>query len=287
MTDPELDAPADPQERGESFLHSGMRLLEEGDLLQAMGMFRQAVVELEDLPQSDGRDRALALAWYSSAFIHGNYGQIDEEIALCDRIVSLFTDSRDSEVRCIVALALFRKAFSFTQRGTLEDAARAHAEVVARFADAQEPQIRLCVATALYNSGLAQGRLGHPEEELRDYDRLVTLFGSDSDPSVRRKVALTLGNKVAVMCQLGRQDEVILVTDELLRRFGADPVLRPIVALALRNKGNIFEHIAWTEAASDVYAELVARFAMDDQPKIVEQLTFARERMAVLRTRQR
>ena len=74
-------------------------------------------------------------------------------------------------------------------------------------------------------------------------------------------------------------DEII--TDS---EYDADPALRPIVAIALRNKGSMLEQLAWPEAASDVYSELVARFAMDDEPQILEQVTLARERLAVLRT---
>ena len=108
-------------------------------------------------------------------------------------------------------------------------------------------------------------------------------------PNGRESIVGVHLHKGLILRDLGRMHEAVQVCDEIIADSATDTdqALRPIVALALRNKANILQELAWPEAAADVYAELVARFANDDQPQILEQVTLARKWLVVLRTRER
>jgi tetratricopeptide (TPR) repeat protein len=131
--------------------------------------------------------------------------------------------------------------------------------------------------------------------ELGEYRRAIAAcdtyarFADVAHPAARQSVARARVNKSAILRDLGQMHEAVQACDDVISDIAYDgvPAMRLIIAIALRNKGNILEEIAWPEAAAEVYADLATRFATDDEPQILDHVTLARERLSVLRTHER
>jgi len=231
----------------------------------------------------------VAQALFYRGFLLSELDRTDEAIAAFTEVSSRFGDDPQTELlRRLIFNALVHKRAVLGLQRRLPEVVAVSEELIERFRDAAEPDIRLDVARVAFEMISILRELGEHRKAIAACDTYAR-FADVAHPGARQSVARARVNKSAILRELGRMHEAVQACDEVITdsAYDADPALRPIVAIALRNKGNLLEELAWPEAAADAYAELAARFALDDQPQILEQVTLARERLAVLRTRER
>ena len=228
----------------------------------------------------------VAQALHNKGFLLSELGRTAEAIQALTDVSARCGDDPQPDVRRLVLNAAIEKGTLLRLQGRVAELAALWDELIERFGTAAEQEIRLEIAKVAFDRIVVLRELGEREKAIAACDTYVR-FADVPHPGARGSVARARLNKGVMLSELGRMHEAVQTIDEILAdsTYPGDPAARPILALALRNKGNILERLAWPEAAADVYAELVSRFAMDHEELIVEQVTLARDRLAVLQIR--
>lgn len=117
-----------------------------------------------------------------------------QAIKMFDTIIDWFQDTRDQELRGLVALAFTNKAVALSRLGREEESMRIHEEMVSRFG----------------------------EDALVAFDQHMGHYEKSDDLKTRAQLISTLYSKASVLSSLKREAEALDVLRELITRFEDD-----------------------------------------------------------------
>jgi tetratricopeptide (TPR) repeat protein len=231
----------------------------------------------------------VAQALFYRGLLLSKLDRTEEGIAAFTEVSSRFGDDPPTELlRRLIFNAMVQKWVLLRLKQRLPEVVAVSEELMERFREADQQDIRLDVAKVAFDMILILRELGEYRKAIAACD-MYARFADATQPGARQSAAHVRVNKGVLLRDLGRMHEAVQACDDVITdsAYDDDPALRPIIAIALRNKGNMLEELAWPEAAADVYADLATRFATDDEPQLLDQVRLARERLAVLRRRER
>jgi tetratricopeptide (TPR) repeat protein len=218
----------------------------------------------------------VARAMRNRAWLLGELGRQDEEIAAHDALVARYGENHLLEVSHIIIDALTSKHQCLRDQEEFEKAAEVCDEITRRyFFDAGEG-IAERVARTMIRRGNYFNKLGRLAEELAAYDQVVETYGHFKDPEVRVHVAKSLMFKAVTLNDADQTAAEMECYDEVLRRYAEDPSasVRAVAADALIHKGislaNLAEDAAGDAGGRDIgpeiacFDEVVARYGEDD-----------------------
>ena len=175
------------------------------------------------LAASDTRELQVQVAkvLLNKGLTHGQRGESEAELAICDDLLARFGGSKRPELQVPVAMALFNKSITHDRRDETGAVLAACDDLLTRFGGSKRPELQVPVAEALLNKGIMHYQRGESEAELAAYDDLVARFGGSERPEIQVKVAKALHFRGNRQIAIGRAEEALRTSDELDRRFGA------------------------------------------------------------------
>ena len=108
-------------------------------------------------------------------------GETHAAIATFDKVIRLFENSTESELRTIAAVALSMKGSTQAGSGETEAAVATYDEAIKRMEDNDAPEIQVEAASLLSFKGKLQVRLGRMEDALHTCDKLERKFKGLTD----------------------------------------------------------------------------------------------------------
>lgn len=136
-------------------------------------------------------------------------GETQAAIATFDKVIRLFENSTESELRTIAAAALSMKGSTQAGSGETEAAVATYDEAIKRMEDNDAPEVQVEAASLLSFKGKLQIRLGRMEDALHTCDKLERKFKGLTDDNgspfvewntgwIRTKALIVRGDPSAV-----------------------------------------------------------------------------------------
>jgi tetratricopeptide (TPR) repeat protein len=218
----------------------------------------------------------LSYCMLDRAWLLGDLGRHDEEIAGCNALVTRYGNNHLLEVSHDIVSALTTKHQAHRDLEEFEKAVEACDDLIRRYEFDPGDGIMERVARTMIRRANYLNKLGRGDEELAGYDTVSRLYGHSDDPEVRIHAAKALMFKAV---SLGDADQVgaeMRCYEEVLRRYADDPTdeVRAVAADALIHKGMSLGAIA-EDAAEDTgvreveaeiacYDDVIARYGADE-----------------------
>jgi tetratricopeptide (TPR) repeat protein len=228
-------------------------------------------------PVTEGTIEAeMSYCMLDRAWLLGDLGRHDEEIAGCDALVARYGNNHLLEVSHDIVSALTTKHQAHRDLEEFEKAVEACDDLIRRYEFDPGEGIMERVARTMIRRANYLNKLGRGDEELAGYDSVSRLYSHSQDPEVRIHAAKALMFKAV---SLGDADQVgaeMQCYEEALRRYADDPAdeVRAVAADALIHKGMSLGAIA-EDAAEDTgvrevdaeiacYDEVIMRYGADE-----------------------
>lgn len=252
---------------------SGLRKLERArDAIACYDDMIRRFASVTETPVED----VISSAMLYRAWLVGDLGRQDEEIAAYDALVARYGENHLLEVSHTILDALSGKLRCYREQEDYEKAVEVCDEIIRRYYFDPGDGIAERVARTMIRRGNLLNKLGRTVEELASYDQVLEIYGGFDEPDVRIHVAKSLMFKAV---SLGDADQVgaeMQCYEEVLRRYADDPAdeVRAVAADALIHKGMSLGAIA-EDAAEDTgvrevdaeiacYDEVLARYGADE-----------------------
>jgi len=250
--------------------------------LRKLDRARDAIACYDDMirrfaPVTEGSiEPIIARAMRNRAWLLGDLGRQDEEIAAYDALVERYGENHLLEVSHIIIDTLTSKHQCYRDQEEFEKAAETCDEITRRYFFDLGDGIAERVARTMIRRGNYLNKLGRTAEELAAYDQVLETYGHFKEPEVRIHVAKSLMFKAVSLNDADQGAAEMECYDEVLRRFAkdTDDEIRAVAADAFIYKGMSLGAIA-EDAAGDAgvrqveseiacYDEVLARYGEDD-----------------------
>ncbi|HKO62798.1 MAG TPA: tetratricopeptide repeat protein [Pyrinomonadaceae bacterium] len=198
----------------------------------------------------------------------------DEEVAVYEKLIEMFGQSDDSQIRSVVADGLINKGLAFGELDRDQDEVAAYDEVVKLYSDQDDTVSQDHVMKALFNKSIVLGTRGDFEEAIRLSEDLIKRFSESDELSLREAAAQASLNKAIYLGKAKRHDDEILAYDEVVSRFwqASEVTQREQAAKALFNKIHALAKTGKTDAALAAADELVEKFGQASEPILRENV---------------
>ena len=243
---------------------------------------RDAIACYDDMihrfePVSDvGIEDEISHAMLQRAWLLGDLGRSDEEIAAYGALVARYWDNHLLRVEHTIISALTGKMQAHRDREEFEQAITAADEIIRHYEFDPGDGIAERVARTIIRRANLLNKLGRHDDELASYDKVFHMFGHFEEPEVRLHAAKAYMFKAVTLNDADQSAAEIECYDEVLRRYGddADENVREVAADALIHKGLSLGAIA-DDAAQDTgerevdaeiacYDAVAARYGNED-----------------------
>ncbi len=224
------------------------------------------------------RLRAYALVTQSLAI--GVLGDTERSIAINDRVISEFGESKDDEIRTHVAYAMVNKGYDLIEREQFGEAT-AIFERLSAFVPF-EPPFTHPLAQGLMNWALALDREGRHGEEIAIYDRIADTLNTAKldDPEVHF-LAWALLNKAITLNERRDHAEATRLCDAVLHRWwgipdhAMPPKMREALAAALRHRALAMVGLEQFDVAIADVDRLLDRYIGSAEAGVSEEVAWA------------
>lgn len=160
-----------------------------------------------------------------------------------------------------------------------------NAKRLAELTDSPDPIAQREIGDALYSRGRALSALGRWPEAMEVWDELLRRLAIESSGGSQRLVLRVLLHKAIHLARADQRTEAVDAADAVLALSAAidepDRVRSQVLA-ALLLKGSLLDPEE-TEAAAEISAEIIQRFAESDDPAIHKEVTSAIVQIGLLR----
>ena len=200
------------------------------------------------------------------AWLLGDLGRHDEEIAGCDVLVARYGDNHLLEISHDIVSALTTKHQALRDLEEFEKAVEACDDLIRRYEFDPGKGIMERVARTMIRRANYLNKLGRRDEEFAGYDAVSRLYGHSKDAEVRIHAAKALMFKAVSLNDADQGAAELECYEEVLRRFAEDSEaeIRAVAADALIYKGMSLAALAEDAAADTGAREIEAEIACYD-----------------------
>ena len=201
------------------------------------------------------------------AWLLGDLGRQDQEIAACDALVARYGDNHLLRVSHTIIDALTTKHQCYRDQEEFEKALEAADEIIRRYSFDPGNGIAERVARTMIRRANYLNKLARSEEELAGYDTVSQMFGHFEEADVRIHAAKALMFKAVSLNEADQSAAEMGCYEEVLRRFAEDPddEVRAVAADAFIYKGMSLGAIAEDAAEEIGVREVEAEIACYDE----------------------
>jgi tetratricopeptide (TPR) repeat protein len=257
-----------------------------GLALSRIGAKEESILAYDEVSKAQAKDIAPEQVWRivwalrAKAYIMQDVGRKEEALPVFDEAIAAGQGSRGTRSLEAVARALADKGAVLRDLKKYDEALAVFGELLSRFGDSQNAAIQSMLGYASVARADLLEFSGKLEAANVERESLVSKFLNAGVPRVAVWVAWALSDKGKALHKLGRNEEALECFDKAILYCSTELPSQPVTGWVLRAKAQLMADQGDTDAALEIYRDVVNRFGDSVNPDLQFHVALALENQA-------